>query len=108
MAPIHKAAKRLDLVALRRELDAGVSPDLLEDRYGTGSLRLPLQDAIEWGSALSVKSIDQRLAFIEALLEAGASVDATTNCGRTALHCTVLRLDRNRYPANFELIVDRL
>ena len=44
--PIHKAAKKLDLVALRRELDAGVSPDLLADPYNNGSLRLPLQDAI--------------------------------------------------------------
>ena len=42
--PIHKAAKRLDLVALRRELDAGVSPDLTCEEYGL--LRLPLQEAI--------------------------------------------------------------
>ena len=106
--PIHKAAKRLDLVALRRELDAGVSPDLLADPYNNGSLRLPLQDAIVWGSALSVKTIDQRLAFIDVLLEAGASVDATDNYGRTALHCAVSQTDRSRYPTNFELIVDRL
>ena len=106
--PIHKAAKRLDLVALRRELDAGVSPDLLADPYNSGSLRLPLQDAIVWGSALSEKSIDQRLAFIDVLLEAGASVDATDNVGRTALHCAVSQTDRSRYPTNFELIVDRL
>ena len=106
--PIHKAAKNLDLVALRRELDAGVSPDLLADPYNIGSLRLPLQDAIVWGSALSEKSIDQRLAFIDVLLEAGASVDATDNVGRTALHCAVSQTDRSRYPTNFELIVDRL
>ena len=104
MAPIHNAAYYLDLAALRRELDAGVSPDLVGfDGY------FPLQDAIVSGSATADKSIDQRLAFIEALLEAGASVDAkSTNLGRTALHCAVLRLDRNRYPTHFELIVDRL
>ena len=105
-APIHKAAIKLDLVALRRELDAGVSPDLTCEEYGL--LRLPLQEAIVFASATFNYSIDQRLAFIEALLEAGASVDATTNGGRTALHCAVMRLDRRQYPTDFELIVDRL
>ena len=66
----------LDVAALQRELDAGVSPDLTED-VAPALSRLPLQDAIEFGSGRTDKSIDQRLAFIEALLEAGASVDAT-------------------------------
>ena len=103
---IHDAAFNLDVAALRRGLDAGEAPDLLEDEYG--SLRLPLQDAIVYGCALPHKSIEKRLAFIEALLEAGASVDVTTNGGRTALHCAVMQLDRRQYPTDFELIVDRL
>ena len=101
---IHDAAFNLDVAALRRGLDAGEAPDLLEDEYG--SLRLPLQDAIVYGCALPHKSIEKRLAFIEALLEAGASVDVTTNGGRTALHCAVMQLDRRQYPTDFELIVE--
>jgi len=97
----------LDVAALQRELDAGVSPDLTED-VAPALSRLPLQDAIEFGSGRTDKSIDQRLAFIEALLEAGASVDATAGGGRTALHIAVSQTDRSIYPANFELIVDRL
>ena len=107
MAPIHRAAQMLDVAALQRELDAGVSPDLTED-VAPALSRLPLQDAIEFGSGRTDKSIDQRLAFIEALLEAGASVDATAGGGRTALHIAVSQTDRSIYPANFELIVDRL
>ena len=68
----------LDVAALQRELDAGVSPDLTED-VAPALSRLPLQDAIEFGSGRTDKSIDQRLAFIEALLlvargSGGASV----------------------------------
>ena len=34
MAPIHKAARKLNDVAIQREIDAGVSPDLLaEDSF---------------------------------------------------------------------------
>ena len=53
MAPIHNAAYYLNLAALRHELDAGVSPDLVGfDGY------FPLQDAIVSGSATADKSID--------------------------------------------------
>ena len=98
----------LDVAALQRELDAGVSPDLTED-VALGLSRLPLQDAIEFGSgARPPESIHERLACIEVLLEAGASVDATAGGGRTALHIAVSQTDRSIYPANFELIVDRL
>ena len=73
----------LDVAALQRELDAGVSPDLTED-VAPALSRLPLQDAIEFGSgARPPESIHERLACIEALLEAGASVDATAGGGRT-------------------------
>jgi len=106
MAPIHDAAKRLDLAALRRELDAGVSPDLLDDESimpGTA-----MQNVILFCSALDKHSIEHRLACIEALLDAGASVNATNDGGVTALHTAVSLTDRSRYPANFELVVDRL
>ena len=45
MAPIHDAVKELDLAALQRELDAGVSPDLVVHIYGA-----PLRIAIVFGS----------------------------------------------------------
>ena len=70
MAPIHEAASKNDLVALRCELDAGVSPDLLDTDSFVGSR--PLHDAIVFGSAIRPpESIRQRLACVEALLDAG-------------------------------------
>jgi len=104
MAPIHDAVKELDLAALQRELDAGVSPDLVVHIYGA-----PLRIAIVFGCALSEKTIEERLACVEALLEAGASVDAKSGLSEeTALHSAASRTDRSRFPADFELIVDRL
>ena len=104
MAPIHDAADSLDVAALQRELDAGVSPDLL-DVDGC----CPLYESILFGSAVRPPdSIYRRLACIEALLDAGASVNATSDGGITALHCAVARTDRSAFPADFELIVDRL
>ena len=74
MAPIHQAARKNDVVALQRELDAGVSPDLLENDF-SGTYR-PLADVIVFGSAVRPpETIHRRLACIEALLEAGASYD---------------------------------
>ena len=104
MAPIHDAVKELDLAALQRELDAGVSPDLVVHIYGA-----PLRIAIVFGCALSEKTIEERLACVEALLEAGASVDVKSGLSEeTALHSAASRTDRSRFPADFELIVDRL
>ena len=40
MAPIHEAVRRRDVVALRRELERGVDPDL---RLGDGDSRTALQ-----------------------------------------------------------------
>ena len=107
MAPIHQAARKNDVVALQRELDAGVSPDLLENDF-SGTYR-PLADVIVFGSAVRPpETIHRRLACIEALLEAGASLGVVAYSGLTALHLAVARTDRSSYPANFELIVDRL
>ena len=109
MAPIHDAAQRLDLAALRRELDAGVSPDLLDESILPAT---PMHYVIMFCSALDMHSIDHRLACIEALLGAGASVNLISSGisggGDTALHCAVSLTDRSRYPSNFELVVDRL
>ena len=107
MAPIHQAARKNDVVALQRELDAGVSPDLRENDF-SGTYR-PLADVIVFGSAVRPpETIHRRLACIEALLEAGASLGVVAYSGLTALHLAVARTDRSSYPANFELIVDRL
>ena len=110
MAPIHDAAQRLDLAALRRELDAGVSPDLPDDESIMPGI--PMHYVIMFCSALDMHSIDHRLACIEALLRAGASVNLISSGisggGDTALHCAVSLTDRSRYPTNFELVVDRL
>ena len=104
MAPIHAAAQKCNVAALRRELEAGVSPDLLN----ADGCR-PLYEAIVFGSAVRPpESIRQRLACIEALLDAGASVNATSDGGITALQTAVGQTDRSKYPADFELIVDRL
>ena len=74
MAPIHQAARKNDVVALQRELDAGVSPDLRENDF-SGTYR-PLADVIVFGSAVRPpETIHRRLACIEALLEAGASLE---------------------------------
>ena len=64
---------------------------------------------IVFGSAVRPpETIHRRLACIEALLEAGASLGVVAYSGLTALHLAVARTDRSSYPANFELIVDRL
>ena len=107
MAPIHQAARKNDVVALRRELDAGVSPDLRENDF-SGTYR-PLADVIVFGSAVRPpETIRERLACIEALLEAGANVNATGFSGKTALYYAVSQTDRMRFPGDFELVVDRL
>ena len=105
MAPIHVAAQKCNVAALRRELEAGVSPNLL-DEDGCS----PLYESIVFGSAVRPPdSIRRRLACIEVLLEAGASVDAQCELGEgSPLHCAVTQTDRSHYPADFELIVDRL
>ena len=74
MAPIHQAARKNDVVALQRELDAGVSPDLRENDF-SGTYR-PLADVIVFGSAVRPpETIHRRLACIEALLRAIGALD---------------------------------
>ena len=59
MAPIHAACVAGDVEAVRRELAAGVSPDLIEQNNS------PLKMAADW----------QRLEITLILIEAGADVD---------------------------------
>ena len=108
VAAIHLAARKIDVAAIQRELDAGVAPDLIDTGWTSSA---PLRTAINYGSAIfPAESIHRRLACIEVLLDAGASLDTLSGPGdgETALHAAVSLTDRSNYPANFELIVDRL
>ncbi len=116
---IHRAARAGDLDGLRRELDAGVNPDLMCD--GSGSVpRRPLtilcdslygyrgpeenrvrgvRMLIEAGASLNVDSLGfvplqlaaarGNLELVQMLLEAGADVKETREFGWTALHSSV-------------------
>ena len=95
--PILAAARAFDVEALRRELAAGVDPDILEfeddpdspvSRYGT-----PLYYAVLWDSRNPAERIRERLECISVLLEAGASVDKECK-GATLLYQAV----ENSYP----------
>ena len=80
--PIFAAVKAFDAEALRRELAAGVDPDMYEDDHLRPSTLLNY--AVCWRSA-NPGQIRGRLECISVLLEAGASVDLVTD-GRTPLH----------------------
>ena len=83
-AAIFAAVRAFDVEALRRELAAGVDPDIYEDHHLRPST--PLNYAVCWQSAYSgAKQMRERLECITVLLEAGASVDLVTD-GRTPLH----------------------
>ena len=74
--PIHAAARKADVDALRRELERGVPPD---QRDGDGWTALYL---LCRGSGKA----DDRLVCFNMLVEAGADVNATTSGEMTALH----------------------
>ena len=78
--PIFAAVRAFDAEALRRELAAGVDPDMLELGDAT-----PLYYAVRWRSAYPAERIRERLECISVLLEAGASVDKLVR-GGTPLH----------------------
>ena len=88
LPPIFRALTKFDVEALRRELAAGVDPDLVN----------PLSDfslmyyALRWRSAHPAELIRERLACISVLLEAGARIiapDGSYSQGMTPLHCAV-------------------
>ena len=90
MAPIHDAIEAWDVDALRRELAAGVSPELdaHADDPDEDGICTPLYLAIYWGCGLDDKKLEERVACVAALLEAGAAVDAMSLSG-TVLHAAV-------------------
>ena len=89
MAPIYDAIHAFDVDVLRRELAAGVSPDLIEDDDDDDGVT-PLYLAVLFNrGGAPTKLLEERVACIAALLEAGASVDAESIGGETALHAAV-------------------
>jgi len=80
--PIFAAVKALDVEALRRELAAGVDPDMCE--HGPYA-PTPLCQAVHYGSAFPATRFQERLECIAVLLEAGASVDKQCGNGETPL-----------------------
>ena len=79
MAPIHTAAGRCDVEALRRLLAEGVSPSAAndEDRGRTPLHYLFLTRPVQGDPA----------ACFKLLRDAGANLEATDRLGRTPLHC---------------------
>ena len=90
MAAIFAAVKAFDVEALRRELAAGVDPDILEDGPYSAT---PLTYAVLHRKRKVTKRLQERLECISVLLEAGASVD--TLRGATLLHT----IAGSKYPA---------
>ena len=74
--PIHQAAERGDVAALRRELDDGVSPNALSGRG-----RTPLHYLCSRGD-----NPEARVDCLHVLLEAGADIHAPDDPQRTPLH----------------------
>ena len=79
--PIHQAAERGDVAALRRELDDGVSPNALSGRG-----RTPLHYLCSRGD-----NPDARVDCLHVLLEAGANVNAPNVHQNTPLHLAAVR-----------------
>ena len=89
LAPIHDAICAFDVNALRRELAAGVSPELwLEnDTVECNPLYLAVTFAAEYsGGDLHLA---KRIMCVAALLEAGAAVNKISYGHETALHAAV-------------------
>ena len=76
LEPIPRAAIDGDLAALRRELEAGVSPDCVGYRkdHGVTPLLLLCAEETAWGASYSIPD-DIRLEAVRLLLAAGASPD---------------------------------
>ena len=82
--PIFAAVKTFDVEALRRELAAGVDPNMRDyDSEAT-----PLYYAAFWRTLRAEEQLRERLECIAVLLEAGASVDTLVR-GATPLHIVV-------------------
>ena len=85
--PIHDAAINGDLEGLTREIGRGVSPDI---PFGQGGL-VPLQLVItnnfitNDNGVVDLSDLDNRLACIRLLIDAGANISAGSGAGVTAL-----------------------
>ena len=91
MAPIHDAIRAFDVDALRRELDGGVCPDLEDDDDDSDSedgICTPLHSVLQWSTQWPERKLEERVACVAALLEAGAAVNAMSVSG-TPLHAAV-------------------
>ena len=88
MAAIFEAARAFDVEALRRELAAGVDPDLVE--WG-GTSAPPLFNAVICGSGIRPEDqLQERLATISVLVEAGASLELGCDSdSKTPLHWSI-------------------
>ena len=81
LQPIHRFAGNGDIEALRRELDSGTSPNAREDN-GTTPLHLACASSPD-----PTEKVDERVACVKLLVEAGADIHATENYkGATPLH----------------------
>ena len=92
MAPIHDAIRAFDVDALRHELDyRGVCPDLEDDDSDNEAedICTPLYLAVVWGSGKPERNLEERVACVAALLEAGAAVNAICYNSKTALLAAV-------------------
>jgi ankyrin repeat protein len=78
--PIHSAARMRDVVAVRRELVAGVDVDVLNGRAANGDGgNTPLWFAAQGAAPFGV-------AVARVLIAAGAEINRRCEHGRTALH----------------------
>uniref|UniRef100_A0A7S4A5A5 Uncharacterized protein n=1 Tax=Pelagomonas calceolata TaxID=35677 RepID=A0A7S4A5A5_9STRA len=93
LPPIHRAAIAGDLEALRRELEAGVSPDCL--CYSGGSQYTPLIILCSSGTTYGPGfggSDDIRLQAVKILLEAALLQVTSKDCRRSGLFASRLSL----------------
>jgi ankyrin repeat protein len=67
---VHRLIKQGDLISLRHELDGGLSPNL--------------SNQFSW-TLLMLAAMEGNTRIGELLISRGADVDATNNCGETAL-----------------------
>mmetsp|Transcript_3249 Transcript_3249/g.7930 ORF Transcript_3249/g.7930 Transcript_3249/m.7930 type:complete len:260 (+) Transcript_3249:74-853(+) len=90
-SPIFRAVLDLDVQALRHELASGVDINLREDGA------TPLYFAVNFGSAMAEKRLQERLECISMLLEAGARISGRES---TPLHYAA----KNESPAYHPVI----
>ena len=111
MAAIFAAVKAFDVEALRRELAAGVDPDILQDGpHSATPLSYAVLRGIRRKSTKAVlrrkftKRLDERLECISVLLEAGASVDS--GCHGTSPLYHAVEIESPAYHAVIAMLLE--